>query len=254
MKKQAYLLKIEEPCKEHWSAMQASEQGRYCSRCTKNVIDFTSLGDAEIIRILQGSNDKVCGRFNTSQLNRNMHAATPHSDVSPVYKALAGALLLSATEANANHTLPEQPATATEQIIGDTIVIETPEAIPILPSDSIPKVVNGTVKDARTSEPLIGCNIIMKNGKITEGTTTDINGNFKFIIPDELFNDTMIFEAAYIGYNSEQFTVYKTDLYKRNVISLKLDMNAVVLGGVICVQSREEEHPPWDMLLKFLFH
>ena len=61
---------IPNPCSENWNEMSSEEQGRFCSVCSKCVIDFTEKNASEIQQIItEKSNDSVCGRFYNHQLN-----------------------------------------------------------------------------------------------------------------------------------------------------------------------------------------
>lgn len=64
-------ISITKPCGENWETMTLSEKGRFCASCQKNIIDFTSFSDREILKYYN-QNSKVCGRFTTEQLNRNL--------------------------------------------------------------------------------------------------------------------------------------------------------------------------------------
>jgi len=64
-------ISIPEPCHENWMEMSPVEKGRFCASCQKNVIDFTKSSDKEIIMAFN-ENDKLCGRFKESQINRNL--------------------------------------------------------------------------------------------------------------------------------------------------------------------------------------
>lgn len=63
-----YKINIPEPCNEDWNKMTPIENGRFCSSCTKNVIDFTTMLPDEIQLYFQQHNN-ICGRFKKSQLN-----------------------------------------------------------------------------------------------------------------------------------------------------------------------------------------
>lgn len=64
-------LSIPKPCHENWNEMSQTEQGRFCSVCSKTVMDFTDCSYEEIYQKL--SNDKnICGRFKSNQLNVNL--------------------------------------------------------------------------------------------------------------------------------------------------------------------------------------
>lgn len=64
---------IPQPCHENWDTMTPDEKGRFCSVCSKTVRDFTLAADKEIMEVLTGSPDTICGNFYESQLNRNLH-------------------------------------------------------------------------------------------------------------------------------------------------------------------------------------
>ncbi|AXB57342.1 hypothetical protein [Flavobacterium fluviale] len=59
------------PCHESWSKMTTNEKNKFCNVCQKNVFDFTKASNLEIINIFN-KNQNLCGRFNPSQLNKNL--------------------------------------------------------------------------------------------------------------------------------------------------------------------------------------
>lgn len=67
----ALKINIQEPCHEDWNLMSPKEKGRHCSLCEKTVFDFTSKTDEQIIKTFQ-SEGKLCGRFKSTQLNREL--------------------------------------------------------------------------------------------------------------------------------------------------------------------------------------
>jgi len=66
-------LQVPTPCHENWENMTATERGRFCASCQKQVIDFSNKSDREIAMFFKKpSTGSVCGRFMDDQLNRNI--------------------------------------------------------------------------------------------------------------------------------------------------------------------------------------
>lgn len=71
-------ISIPEPCHEDWNKMTPDEKGRFCSVCTKSVIDFTEKSDAEVKElILQNLEKNICGRFKKSQISHPISVQIP---------------------------------------------------------------------------------------------------------------------------------------------------------------------------------
>ncbi len=69
--KKSIVIRIPEPCHEDWAKMNATEKGKFCNVCTKEVFDFTSKTDEELVKFLT-ENKNACGKLKTSQLNREV--------------------------------------------------------------------------------------------------------------------------------------------------------------------------------------
>lgn len=62
-------ISIQKPCHENWDAMTPNEQGAFCGKCVKTVVDFSNKSIEEIKDFFIGKqNEKVCGRFEKTQL------------------------------------------------------------------------------------------------------------------------------------------------------------------------------------------
>lgn len=62
-------ISIKKPCHENWEAMTPNEQGAFCGKCVKTVVDFSNKSIDEIKAFFTGKQDeKVCGRFEQQQL------------------------------------------------------------------------------------------------------------------------------------------------------------------------------------------
>ncbi|MBL7703600.1 MAG: carboxypeptidase-like regulatory domain-containing protein [Ferruginibacter sp.] len=71
-------LSIPEPCHENWNGMTPTEQGRFCNACAKEVVDFSTMTDIQVLNYFTNiTNEKVCGRALPEQLNRTISRPEP---------------------------------------------------------------------------------------------------------------------------------------------------------------------------------
>jgi hypothetical protein len=98
MKTPNFIVRIPEPCHEDWNSMLPDEKGKFCNSCSKSVFDFSTKTDSEIKDILVEYKDqKVCGHFKKSQVNRPLSISVNLSDLPKnmsMTKAFAIALFL----------------------------------------------------------------------------------------------------------------------------------------------------------------
>lgn len=63
-------ISIKKPCHENWDRMTPNEQGAFCNKCVKTVIDFSNKSIEEIKTFFDAQQkDKICGRFEKKQLS-----------------------------------------------------------------------------------------------------------------------------------------------------------------------------------------
>lgn len=68
--KSIFNITIPKPCHENWSNMTPKEKGRFCSWCSKTVIDFTKQSEKEIQEyLIENKNKRICGHFYKKQLD-----------------------------------------------------------------------------------------------------------------------------------------------------------------------------------------
>jgi hypothetical protein len=63
-------ISINKPCHENWDNMLPDEKGAFCLACQKSVVDFSSktIGQIKDFFNQKTNSEKVCGRFEDSQL------------------------------------------------------------------------------------------------------------------------------------------------------------------------------------------
>ncbi|GAA4176380.1 hypothetical protein [Sphingobacterium ginsenosidimutans] len=69
------ILQVKESCTADWGKMTAQEQGRFCGKCEKVVVDFSEMSDQEIVDQIKKSSKGLCGRFYEDQLLRELDAS-----------------------------------------------------------------------------------------------------------------------------------------------------------------------------------
>ena len=82
----------------------------------------------------------------------------------------------------------------------------------------------GIVTDASDGEPLIGATVMLP-GNTTGGAVTDLDGNFKIIIPQS----TKTLTVSYVGYVSQHVTI------TGNTIAIKMHSDQKSLNEVVVI-------------------
>lgn len=105
MKSRSYTISIKNPCNEIWDAMKPVGVGKFCSSCSKVVIDFSAMSEEAIALFLkENTGKKVCGNFRVQQLQQtySISARAPFFFNSALLRySLAGLLLFAGAAASA---------------------------------------------------------------------------------------------------------------------------------------------------------
>lgn len=113
-------LTIPTPCHENWDQMSPAEQGRFCSVCSKTVQDFTAVPDEGIVDAFSQNSEDTCGRFKTSQLNRDLQ----FSFINSLFAKFAVGFILTAggfTAVKAQQCEPKRDSLDGEKIKGKVV-------------------------------------------------------------------------------------------------------------------------------------
>lgn len=177
-------LNVQEPCHEDWGKMSETAGGRFCSSCTKEVVDFTGMSDAQLIQFFKQPAGSVCGRFQAGQLDRNLVLAAAPKRLPWLryfFSVLIPAYLLS-NEARGQCRVP---------VKGETLVVQ--DSLPVLkpihnivgkvaPLNDLPGVhvyrLSGTVVDISTGLPVSWATLHISGTKDT--ITVNEKGYFNF--------------------------------------------------------------------------
>lgn len=224
MSNKHYQINITKPCQQKWEAMQNAEQGRFCGQCAKTVLDFTQLSDEEIIKVMEQSNGKICGRFQKQQLNREIPFIPITSILPKRLRWFSGLLLLgTAGTVMAQENTIKNATTQEAKTIKQKNADENLKAT----KDSVKAVIRGSVTDKETGEQLPG--LVSVRGT-TYAVLTDENGNFALTIPNVYDGRNVVLVLDYIGYSTAYHTVEVKDFAKYQYIKLSA-FEETILGG-----------------------
>lgn len=182
----AVQLSIPEPCTQAWDEMQSTDGGRYCGRCEKTVIDFTSMSDEALIEFLRHQKGAFCGRMREDQLSRPLYQPVPlkgHMRYWPAIISTASLLIgLNQTAGAQIRSSSKSPqANAASQL-----QISVPDAEYPVPDELVENCIKGVVLDQK-GEHLPNAEVILldpQTKKTLARDVADFDGNYKLVLPD----------------------------------------------------------------------
>lgn len=234
MKPQTIKINIENPCHENWDKMLQEEKGKFCQACEKSVVDFSRMGNAEIIDFLNKANGKVCGRISKYQLN------TPISNYVPVKstffnKYIAGVLMALGLYSPAHsQTKPTTPKEI--EVTMGTVAVRKPMGLGAL-------TINGKLIDSKTKKPIVFANISIQGSHIS--VNSDKNGKYTIKVPAEYRNADLTLVISHSGHDDLYLNNFDT---KKDVISITSKMKSeteyikgdMMIMGKIAIDPNEK--------------
>ncbi len=218
---------IPEQCQQKWDEMHVRNEGRFCDHCQKTVIDFTMFTDKDLYAFFdKHENEKVCGRFLSTQLNREIQL--PYQPHSRLYKiAVALGLVLSFSQ------LPEMQARWQAPLVVENSIFDAQKEDENIEGDSM--VVRGRVVDEKNME-VIGVIVeVSENGKIIAGVVTEEDGIFEVNLNN--VNNSVTIRTKYTGYKEVSLTLSKNQLSSFQQIKLTelsdIEKDVMILTGKI---------------------
>lgn len=171
-------INLRNPCKESWSNMEVSENGKFCSLCNKVVVDFTKMTDNEIYEFAKkNSNISVCGKIYKNQLNRKLIPQKKYYNSFRLFLISLLSLKLFNSEANERIEkiepfIKEQKKYQTHKMVSSNSKLDNDEIWQI----------KGRIIDEKSKKPIAG--LIIKSSNNTQ-TVTDNKGNFTIALNPE---------------------------------------------------------------------
>ena len=228
--------------------MDPASEGKFCSACAKNVIDFTGFTDSQLAAYFKKRPENICGKLSSVQVNRSLAASPkPYERArSPLLLGLGFAIL------NVTGCAPELGKVA----IGDVEMTEyRPSNLPTTSENSryaeenirtVDTVITGIVKD-NFGLSIIGASVII-HGR-TNGAVTDDEGRFKLNVPVELIADTIKLSIQSVGYIEQLLYVHAPFSKELNVSLVQADNTflgeVVIVGGISFKPTRWQRIKNW---------
>lgn len=231
-KPQAIQISIPQPCSEDWQKMTPQDKGRYCDACKKCVVDFTGFTDRQLYDyFIQHANEKICGRFHNTQLNRPINIPPqPHSKLYRIAVALGLAIAVV--------TSAEQKSFAKAPLV-EYHFIENYSTDDTTEATTDSTTIKGKVVD-ENGEPLVNAIVeLLNNGMVIGGVVTDYDGNYVIKTNHITTKDTYDLSVYYVGKQKKTFGLVIKP-YSVNTSNIKLEHNIDVgLTGELTIRAFE---------------
>jgi hypothetical protein len=212
-------LSIPLPCREDWDQMSPDGRGRFCASCQKTVIDFSNWTDTALYEFFSKNTGPVCGRFQNTQLNRNIKI--PPQPKSRLYRLViaCGLTLIFAQIPEAHAGVKAQTEYFSETEISEDISTgDSTNSLKIITRDEV-------------AEPMVGAiAYLSKNGKRVRSGVTGIDGELTLSTIDTGRYELIV---TYTGYSGKRIKDIVVTESTSSVINIDFKNSNVTIGIII---------------------
>lgn len=235
--KNDFTLNIPNPCGQKWQEMLPTQQGKICSNCATEVIDFTKLSNDELrVWFSKSNGERVCGNFHQFQLeafNKGIISKNFWQNISAKI-LLASCFTFMVTSKGIAKPQMEQSVYKAVQglsrnnhkgqsiVVGDSLIL-----------------VKGTVRSSDDKLPIQAVYVTTKDRKIN--TLTDKNGNFSILVPK---TKTVILVFRWLGYDG---LTKEVSLKEQAQIEIFMKPSKSIMGEVV-IQKPSSFKRFWNIL------
>jgi len=218
------ILKIEKPCKEPLDQMKSDSGGKFCSSCSKKVLDLSQLNGAQIKQIIQeNKGGKICGILSENQLNKAIpgiisYPEFPSKRARSFTKITAGLVLI----ASIINLYPAQSAKPRTPEISITKNTEKKQTAKEIYKDNGDTLIKGKVINKNTGKPVPDVTVkLITFQKIYKGMT-DKNGFYSLEISEAVIREENLleFNPSSDTLNTELVILKKEEILNRNITCL----------------------------------
>ncbi len=218
-----YRIQITKPCNEKWNEMTPTEKGAFCSKCKKEIFDFTNTSNYQIAKLLD-NNQNLCGKFKPEQLNTDiLSSENMRYTKKGLFFGLSALLSLTMPVFGQSST---QKVFKTEQAeLLNNKLVNTKQL-----TDSIQ--LKGNISDDLGGLPAVS--VFIKGYPYK--TETDFDGNFSLTIDKKLlkYNLTLVISAT--GLYTKEIAINENTEFL-NVI---MKEEPEILGGVGIIVTKKK--------------
>lgn len=233
-----FTLTLPQPCSENWEGMTPTEKGRFCLNCQKAVIDFSALNDSQIIELINGTKEQMCGRFHPQQLNREFATADSKRKPFIPFAALVSAMYFFLPSARAQRMPLDVSIPAGERDASTASPSQQPtDTRGVISKANTFRVISGFVYSSETKEPLPGATVMILPASEGIGTATDEAGKFRMTIPASYTKDTLLLKVAYVGFERQEFCLSMLEK-NHHVEVYMLESDARILSVPVITRRR----------------
>lgn len=213
-------ISVPNPCSEDWDKMEPKGEGRFCSRCTNIIRDFSTFTDRELVEFLSKTKGKVCGQFANTQLNRLIVVTEPSN--TPMFRRLLFGAALTAGVAGTVHGQSTAPSTTDSTTRSGITTTSSSNASGNINKTNVPGtnksnaddtsgIISGRITDAKTKHPLADAKLIVELDSVHYATAyTDSTGHYSVHIPTSYLNKQIILFPRMEDYDNASKTVVIT--------------------------------------------
>ncbi|KNB62987.1 hypothetical protein [Chryseobacterium sp. Hurlbut01] len=198
---------ITNPCPENWDNMQDSPQGKFCEICSRCVIDFTEKTNQEIKDIIDQTNGKrICGKISSKSFSK-----------------VAASMILITNLTFIQTQINESVKSSTLQTLQDATKV------------------SGRLVSEKNQKVIAGAEVIFVKKEQLIKTTTNENGYFSLVIPNDLLADRNLLYINFDKLNAIIIKKQRSDndeshggYGKRSVIfsgDKKFENEKIMIGG-----------------------
>ncbi|MGV3610397.1 MAG: hypothetical protein ACO1N0_05585 [Fluviicola sp.] len=200
MKPKKVNYQIEEPCHADWDQMKPEAQGRFCSSCSKTVVDFSTMSDFSIVNYLESNKDQsVCGRFGEDQLAKTYFLPKSNPSFHFDLRAVALGLALSTFSALPSIAQNSTPIELHDSITEPKLMVQG--AVAMSYDQSNEKFVSGKVK--LNGKKVSEIKVALMDGSSVELAAIEVSKNGTFKIPLDWAKNPASIRVSASGYSSQ---------------------------------------------------